>query len=147
MNINTNLTKLNYIEILIFICIMFLILVLFSIFGINLNPSYPPPKLIQEVTVESFLNDNGLNDQDLLQEVKDLRLFPIDSFCESHLGKAGELDEGCERLTKDICLETNCCVYTNFNKCVAGSKAGPTFVKHQQGLDHYYYQNKKFIKK
>ena len=126
---------------------MFLILVLLSVLGINLNPSYPPPKLIQEVTVESFTNDmNPQEKLELLQEVKDLRLFPIDSFCESHLGKAGDLDEACERLTEDNCLETNCCVYTSFNKCVAGSKAGPTFVKHQQGLDHFYYQNKKFEK-
>ena len=152
MYIDTNLTKTNYIEILIIIFTIFLILIIISILGIDLNPSKPAPVLIQEVTVESFINGNGTNNNGkdqlgLLQEVKDMQLLPIDSFCQAHLGKSGDLDNSFLNLTKDTCLETSCCVYTSSNKCVAGSKQGPTFVKHQQGLDHYYYQDKKFAKK
>ena len=171
MNID-NLSKFNYIVILIFVLAIFVFLVLMGIWGINLNPSYGPPKLIQEVTVESFINNNknsknlnaplftnlieeiaveafeNPNDKlELLQEIKDLRLFPIDSFCETHLGKASDLEDACTRLTKDTCLETNCCVYTGLDKCVAGSKIGPTYLKNNEGIDYYYYQNKKFLKK
>lgn len=150
MYIDTNLTKTNYIEILIIIFTIFLILIIISILGIDLNPTKTPPKLLQEVTVESFINGNGnLNPQeqlDLLKEVKDMNLLPMDSFCASHLGKSGDLDNACLNLTKDSCLDTSCCVYTSSNTCVAGSKQGPTFTKHHQGLDHYYYKNKKFAK-
>jgi hypothetical protein len=158
MYIDTNLTKTNYIEILIIIFTIFLILIIISILGIDLNPDKTPPKLIQEVTVESFINSNRINalnnnnnsnpqeQLDLLKEVKDMNLLPIDSFCASHLGKSGDLDIACSNLTKDTCLDTSCCVYTSSNTCVAGSKGGPTFTKHQQGLDHYYYKNKQFAK-
>ena len=144
MNID-DLSKLNYIEILLFVFAIFSFLVIINILGINLNTVPPPTKLIQEVTVESF--ENPQEKLDMIQEVKNMKLFPIDSFCESYVGKSSDLEGACERLTKDICLETNCCVYTGSDKCVAGSKSGPTYLKNNEGIDHYYYQNKKFVKK
>lgn len=158
MNIDIDLDtiKNNFIIILILVFIVFIILTLISIYNINLNPTYPPPKLLQEVLVESFVNVNeNINNNNkkidpeeklaLLKEVKDMKLFPIDSFCEAHLGKAGELEKACEILSKEKCLETNCCIYTSFEKCSAGSALGPTYTK--PGLDHYYYQNKMFKRK
>jgi len=140
-----NLTEYNYIEIILFVIVFLALLVIISILGINLNPTISSPKLIQEVTIESF--NNPQEQLDLIQEVNDLKLFPMDSFCETHLGNAGQLEEACSRLTKQSCLETNCCVYTNLGKCVAGSKFGPTYLKNNEGIDHYYYQNKQFFKK
>jgi hypothetical protein len=182
MNID-DLSKFDYIEILIFVFAIFSFLVIINILGINLNTVPPHTKLIQEVTVESYknnknnknnkrdLNDYGLNDYlnkplftnlieeimvetfdnpkdklDLLQEVKNMQLFPIDSFCVSHVGKSSDLEGACERLTKDTCLETNCCVYTSFDKCVAGSQSGPTYLKNNEGIDNYYFKDKKFVK-
>ena len=152
-DIDIDSIKNNIFIILILIFIVFIILLLLSIYNINLNPTYPTPKLLQEVLVESFNNNNTNNNNlidpeeklELLKEVKDMKLFPIDSFCEAHLGKAGELEKACETLSKDKCLETNCCIYTSFDKCAAGSAVGPTYSK--PGLDHYYYQNKMFKRK
>lgn len=148
-DIDIDSIKNNFIIILILVFVVFIILLLLSIYNINLNPTYPTPKLLQEVLVESFNNNNNLIDPEekleLLKEVKDMKLFPIDSFCEAYLGKAGELEKACETLSKDKCLETNCCIYTSFDKCAAGSALGPTYSK--PGLDHYYYQNKMFKRK
>lgn len=69
-----------------------------------------------------------------------------DSFCESHRGKSGVLEESCGKLTEQNCNSTSCCVYTSAEKCVAGSVKGPTFNSDEKGktiaLDFYYYQNK-----
>lgn len=56
----------------------------------------------------------------------DMKLNPIDSFCETHLGNSQELEYSCNELTKTNCLLTKCCIYNN-NKCVSGDKNGPTY--------------------
>lgn len=64
------------------------------------------------------------------------------AFCETHLGSSGSLDESCNKLTKDNCNETSCCVWTNKDKCVAGGQDGPTFNSNANDLNYYYFQGK-----
>lgn len=71
-----------------------------------------------------------------------LMMDKSNAFCETHLGSSGSLDESCNKLTRDNCNETSCCVWTNKQKCVAGNADGPTFNSNSNGLDYYYFQGK-----
>jgi hypothetical protein len=74
-----------------------------------------------------------------------------DAFCENHRGKSGVLEEECNKLTKNNCTATSCCVWASPGKCMAGGEGGPTFNTNKSGktnnLDYYYYQNKCYGKK
>ena len=116
------------INVIFFIVVTFLFLAI-SQLNWNFNPIIKPPKLVQQVTLETM--DNMY-----------VRINPIDSFCDSFLGDASNLDGACKRLTKDSCFKTDCCVYTDENKCVAGSEHGPTFKTDPEGNsieNRYFY--------
>jgi len=123
----------NIKEILIIILVVIFLLVLINIKGIDLNPPKPPSKLVQEVTVEAFDN----NDEQLLDS--------SNNFCKSYLGDSKSLESACNQLTESNCAQINCCVYGN-GKCVAGSKDGPTYRTDKDGklitMDTYYYLGK-----
>jgi hypothetical protein len=128
--------KNNYLNILIIVIIVLGLLVIINLKGINLNPPKPQAKLLQEVTVEGFENE----------EFEQLKLKPSDSFCESYLGNSAELELECNKLTESNCAETKCCVFTvnkESRKCVAGSINGPTYKTDKDGklitMDSYYY--------
>jgi hypothetical protein len=128
--------KNNYLNILIIVIIVLGLLVIINLKGINLNPPKPQAKLLQEVTVEGFENE----------ELEQLKLKPSDSFCESYLGNSAELELECNKLTESNCAETKCCVFTvnkESRKCVAGSINGPTYKTDKDGklitIDSYYY--------
>ena len=139
--------KENYISITVIVSIIFILLIIISIREWNLNPPKPDSKLVQEVVVETFSQDD-----DLTKEISDLKLSSTDSFCQSHLGKSAELEQSCGQLTDEGCGQTTCCVLTvgsDENRCMAGDKNGPTFKKDKDGnlisMDAYYYQGKKHI--
>jgi hypothetical protein len=70
--------------------------------------------------------DSNLN-KEAVKELQGLKLSPVDSFCQSHLGNSAKLEESCGQLTQDACQETSCCLLLE-GKCVAGdAKNGPTF--------------------
>ena len=120
--------KKNYINILFFIIFTFLFLAI-SQSKWDFDSTVPPPKLIQQVTLETMDN----------MDVSTL-IDPINSFCASFLGDASNLEKACHRLTNESCNQTACCVYTD--KCVAGSKHGPTFRTDPEGNsinNKYYY--------
>jgi hypothetical protein len=126
----------NYLN--IFFCVVFTFLFLsISQLKWNFNPTLPPPKLIQQVTIETMEN-------------MDLNINPIDGFCNSFLGDASNLDIACNRLTEDSCSKTSCCVYTDLQKCVAGSVDGPTFKTDKNGNainnSFFYHLGKKISK-
>ena len=135
---NYKFIKKNYLNIfffIVFIVFIFLFLAL-SQLKWNFNPNVPPPKLVQQVTMETMEN-------------LDLNINPIGGFCESFLGDSSNLEPACNRLTKQSCFETPCCVYTDANKCVAGSKHGPTFKTDVDGNDidnkfYYHLGEKKY---
>ena len=139
----------NYLTIVILIVFTFLFLII-SQSKWNFNPDIPPPKLIKEVTIETMSNIDTMTNIDTMENqtydnTNDyLKINPADSFCESFLEDASNLELSCNRLTKDTCMKTSCCVYTNNDTCVAGSKHGPTFKTDKQGTqipyDYYYHK-------
>jgi hypothetical protein len=71
------------------------------------------------------------------------------SFCKVNNGF--NLESECNKLIKNNCNLTSCCVFTSENKCVAGNKNGPLFNSNSEGktkiLDYYYFQDKCYGKK
>jgi len=74
-----------------------------------------------------------------------------DSFCEVYESSdtSMELNGACNKLTRDNCLNTKCCVWgknSEGEKCYAGSKNGHTFKTDNDGnninMDSYYHMNK-----
>lgn len=131
----------NYLNILIIVIIVLCLLVIINLKGINLNPPKPESKLLQEVTVEGYENE---------EEINQLKLNPSDGFCESYLGNSAELEVECNKLTESNCAETKCCVFTlnkESRKCVAGSINGPTYKTDKDGklitMDSYYYMGRR----
>jgi hypothetical protein len=107
--------------ILLMVFVVFSLLVIINIKGIDLNPPKPESKLVQQVTVETFTSTSNSTSQD------NIVLQPSDSFCKSNLGNSSELNVSCGLLTETNCSKTSCCVYNN-KKCVAGDKQnGPTY--------------------
>jgi hypothetical protein len=114
--------KENIVSIAVIVSIVFALLIIFSIKEWDLNPPKPESVLIQEVTVEAFNSDEMMN------EIKNMKLNSSDSFCQSHLGQSAKLEESCGQLTQDGCQETSCCLWTENNRCVAGdAKNGATY--------------------
>jgi hypothetical protein len=68
------------------------------------------------------------------------------SFCKKFEGNSSELETACNGLTSENCKNSNCCVWTNGSKCLAGSATGPTYKTDSDGknleVDNYYYMNK-----
>jgi len=133
----------NMQEIVIIIVVVLFLLVLINIKGINLNKPKPESKLIQQVTVETFLK----NDIENLDDSDKLMASPQDNFCESYLGNSANLEKACNNLTESNCANVNCCVYNKTNsKCVAGDINGPTYKTDKDGklitMDSYYYLGK-----
>ena len=56
------------------------------------------------------------------------------------------LEESCNKLTYDNCNKVSCCVHINGDKCVSGTKLGPTIKREKNkdkiNVDYYYYKNK-----
>jgi len=123
----------NYLNIVLFVFVVFAILIFIRVNNIQFNKYIYPPKLVQEVILET-MQSNELN------------INPPSGFCESYLGKTNELEKACNELTEKRCSETSCCVYTSSLKCTAGSADGPTYKTDADGSifhhDYYYYKNK-----
>jgi hypothetical protein len=118
--------------------IVFLILSLIAFIntlGLNLNEEPRQKKLLQVVTVEGLENLST-----------SIPMSKSQAFCEAHKGSGGSLDDSCNRLTKENCNDTSCCVWTSKQKCTAGGVDGPTFNTNTNGstkqLDYYYFQGK-----
>jgi hypothetical protein len=158
MNVFFSFIKENYISIAVIVSIVFVLLIIISIKGWDLNPPKPESKLVQEVVVETFSpgsvetftpgDPNSNPNSDIMKEIQSLKLSPSDSFCQSHLGKSAKLEMACNELTEEGCMQTQCCVLTSSSGkksvCKAGDKNGPTFRKDKDGnlisMDAYYYQ-------
>lgn len=138
--------KENYVSIAVVVSVIFALLIIISIIGWNLNPPKPESKLIQQVTVETFDNDEQTSS--ITKELDNLKLNPSDSFCQSHLGNSAKLEQSCGQLTEDGCQQTTCCVWTkstnNAEKCMAGDKNGPTYTDNLKTLSAYFWQGTKY---
>jgi len=104
------------------------------------HPSNSTSQLKEVVTIESITSRDKLN--------TDLEMDNANAFCKSHqhLPSASNLENSCSGLTSESCKSVSCCVLLNGEKCVAGSKYGPTFKTETNGskrnVDYYYYQKK-----
>jgi hypothetical protein len=116
-------------KIIIVVSLILSLIVFINSIGLNLNAK----KLL---TMEGLTNPPDTS----------IIINKSDAFCEIHRGSSGALDKSCEKLTKNNCNSTSCCVWTSNNKCVAGGAGGPTFNSDSNGktkeLDYYYFQNK-----
>jgi len=93
-------------------------------------------------------NNNNFENKDILTEIKSMGLEPPLGFCEKHRSSGKLREEACSSLTKKNCNKTSCCVYTNKNECIAGSRHGPLFTTKGgvkiTGVDSYYHQGKMY---
>ena len=138
--------KENYVSIATLVSIIFALLIIISIIGWNLNPPKPESKLVQQVIVETFDN-NDYDEKSIIKEIDNLKLRLSDSFCQSHLGNSAKLEQSCGYLTENGCQETECCIWTkstnNKEKCMAGDKNGPTYTDNLKTMTAYHWQGMK----
>ena len=65
-----------------------------------------------------------------IQNIIDVEGFKnpfADGFCKQYQGDLIALDNECQQLTLDNCLNTKCCGVLNKTKCIAGWPEGPAF--------------------
>ena len=64
-------------------------------------------------------------------------------FCDSYSNDPVKLNQQCNRLTAENCNSTDCCIFLNGAKCVAGNMNGPLFtVEDGTDIDYSYYSHK-----
>ena len=64
-------------------------------------------------------------------------------FCDIYQSQSLEtLTRKCNELTVENCNSTNCCVWLNGKKCVAGNKTGPSLSEDKKDIDSMYYSFK-----
>jgi hypothetical protein len=127
--------------IIIVVVVVLFLLVLINIKDIDLNAPKPESKLVQQVVVETF--DQQQEDEDIIK----IMGSPSENFCKSYLGNSVDLEKACNSLTESNCGKVKCCVYSKTNsKCVAGNINGPTYKTDKDGklitMDSYYYLGK-----
>jgi hypothetical protein len=101
-------------------------------------------KKIRMKRKEGLTNSLSIQEtMDINKEIEELGLVPATGFCEKYRSSGKAREEACNKLTKDKCQMTSCCVYSNRQNCVAGSAHGPLF-KTKNGIeikvdnyDHY----------
>jgi len=92
-------------------------------------------KISKIVTIESFTNDDDDNDDDDdddddndNDDDTELPDKPFNhAFCEHYKSEPHKIEEHCNNLKSRECNATNCCIFVNDAKCVAGDKRGPTY--------------------
>ena len=71
----------------------------------------------------------------------------LSGFCAFNKSNPGETEIECNKLNKNTCASTSCCVLLGGSKCVSGNESGPTMKSnfgdiYIKNKDHYYYQGK-----
>ena len=124
------------------------LLVIFEIFGINMNPPQEKQVLLGSATIEAMESGRIGPNPDLAINMSEFnsQILPEKSFCSSGGENLHQLESECNQLTKDNCSKVSCCGYLNNEKCVNGNQFGPTFRSDKDGnninIDTYYYMNK-----
>ena len=66
------------------------------------------------------------------------------NFCKDNSG--GKSEQACSNLTRNNCMQTSCCIWTNRNRCAAGDKSGLKFRSQNPNrndrLSFYFFRNK-----
>lgn len=123
----------NY-ETIMTISILFIgLLVIFSMLDIKFNDD------IKESNGD--INNKKKQVRENLDTIK-----PSSNFCDPPNGSLLELNKKCEKLSKESCNVTSCCIWLNGEKCATGNELGPTFLTDENNnkinVDYYYYKNK-----
>ena len=140
---------------------------IFADAGVNLNDNTQTQALMNALKDELGATESGIYDLDrmyaeasddlssnlinTIPETYPGKTFLIggrdnfnDGFCETY-GSKPELDFQCNKLTAEHCNQTDCCVFLNGGKCVAGSKDGPDITVNTVtgiDIDYTYYSHK-----
>jgi hypothetical protein len=130
----------NY-ETILTLSVLFIgLLVIFSMLDIHFDDNNK---------IENDFNDkNNIFNKDINYKVKENldTIKPSSNFCDPPNGSLLELNKKCEKLTKESCNVTSCCIWLNGEKCATGNELGPTFLtdenKNKINVDYYYYKNK-----
>ena len=81
-----------------------------------------------------------------------IETFMGEEFCAAHSENSQYLDKSCSKLSKGMCMATDCCVYAKYDgektgKCTAGGESGPTYLSNEDEtpmeMEYYYYKKKK----
>ena len=140
---------------ILFVVIVVFLGLLFLFYVKDWSLNTPPPKVKVEkvVTLEGFSSESSNEvkigeGEEAKQQLKDMGLTTSNSFCKSY-SSSPDLDVACHSLTKDNCMQSECCVYTKNSRssqCRAGDAGGPTFKTETNGepvdVDTYYYKKK-----
>ena len=102
--------------------------------GLGYKPSY------EDI---NYMNNKFITKPEIVND------FNKRGFCDFENNIMENIDERCEKLSKDVCASTSCCVLLGDQRCVQGNKHGPTnkgvyndnTIKNK---DSYYYQGKCF---
>lgn len=92
-------------KVLFIIVIIFSVIILINLIGLNLNESIQSKKLLN------------------LEAFDPLIMKGSDAFCKTHVGF--NLEKSCNKLTNYNCSQTSCCTWTT--KCKASDKNGIIF--------------------
>lgn len=101
---------------IILVAILFItLLVIFAMLNVDFTPLVRK-SLKKVVTIEPFDNEKK----------KSLHERLINSFCDKS-NTPTQQEEKCEKLNRNSCNSTSCCIWLSNNTCVAGNKNGPMF--------------------
>ena len=101
---------------IILVAILFItLLVIFAMLNVDFTPLVRK-SLKKVVTIEPFDNEKK----------KSLHERLINSFCDK-TNTPTQQEEKCEKLNRNSCNSTSCCIWLSNNTCVAGNKNGPMF--------------------
>lgn len=129
---------------IISICITIFIFGIINYYTIKNNVKIKKKKRKKEFTIETFTQKDKINNQLLLDKLKDLDCNSTD--IEKVCKRIGILHD---KPSKQMCNTHHCCVWAmnkNGNVCTSGNKDGPIYLKDIKGLkyDEYYYKNKQY---
>jgi len=73
--------------------------------------------------------------------------YMLGGVCSYYKDQPGKLEEACQRLDKNTCASTSCCVLLGGTKCVSGNEQGPKVKSNFSDIyvrnrDFYYFQGK-----
>ena len=122
----------NWSDILFFLLLIVVYMIFVTVNGNATSSASGEKKTVKTIVIETFFGDD---------------------FCASHIGNSQYLDKSCSKLSKGMCMATDCCVYTKYDgekvgKCVAGDENGPTYLTNSDDdtpmeMEYYYYKKKK----
>ena len=91
-------------------------------------------------------NDSNNKKEDSVILVEGLENNTQKGFCETIIHNSKKRETACNKLTKDNCQVSDCCIFLNGKKCVAGNAHGPVYrsdsEKNKINIDNYYYKKK-----